>query len=83
MVEPISMAVGTAISVAVLYATCLQAFEDYEALRNFEKDSQLQSDFLEVQVFLLKSWGRRVGIGENISRRHPCMDVGLEEYALV
>ncbi|KAH0602995.1 uncharacterized protein H6S33_007999 [Morchella sextelata] len=42
MVEPIFMAVGTAIGVAGLYSTCLQALEDYEAVRNFETDSQLQ-----------------------------------------
>jgi hypothetical protein len=82
MVEPIFMAVGTAIGVAGLYSTCLQAFEDYEAVRNFETDSQLQGDFFEAQIFLLKSWGRRVGIGNDMSQ-HPCLDARSEEYALV
>ncbi|KAI5839405.1 hypothetical protein DFP73DRAFT_211586 [Morchella snyderi] len=80
--EPISFTVGTVIGLAGLYSVCLQAMEQINDGRNFAKDSQTSYTLFEVERWLLRVWGKKVGI-EKESDFHRFLKPGSPEYPVI
>lgn len=82
MVEPISMAVGTAIGVAGLYSVCMHIMEQALDGKALGKDSEKLFSLLQVEQLLFKRWGERAGIHDS-SKQHRCLDDTTDEYLVI